>query len=108
MKKLISILITAVTLVGCSNNPLKNTQWEGINGCEIQVLSLDVDTCCAYGVSPALGKPFSLGMKYHFNNNILSFSPLRIHFESQPTYKLNGDFLIDTRTGVPSFKKMTK
>lgn len=108
MRKLILILIAALALVGCGRNPIANTQWEGINGCEIQMLSLDIDTCCAYGVSPTLDEPFSLGMKYHFKDNILSFSPLKIYFESQPNYKLDGDFLIDTRTGIPSFKKVTK
>lgn len=108
MKKLILILIAALALVGCGSNPIANTQWEGINGCEIQILSLDKDTCCAYGISPTLGKPFSLGMRYHFKDNILSFSPLRMQFGSQPTYKLDGDYLIDTRTNTPSFKKVTE
>ena len=31
MKHFILILIAAFTFVGCSNNPLQGTQWEGIN-----------------------------------------------------------------------------
>lgn len=108
MKKLILILIATLSLIGCSSNPLANTQWEGMNGNEVQMLSIDVDTCCVYGVSPSTGKPFSIGMKYHVNDNVLSFSPLSVHFDSQPTYKIDGDYLIDTKTKIPSFKKVTK
>lgn len=107
MKDFILILIATFLLVGCSNQ-LEGTQWEAINGNEVQLLSLDKDTCCIYGVSPATGKQFSIGMKYNVTDNVLSFSPLKAHFESQPTYKIDGDFLIDTKTNVPTFKRITK
>ena len=106
MKKLLFSAILLLSLTGCNKNQLEQTQWEGINGCEISILSLDVDTCCIYGTSPSTGKTFSIGMRYDFNNNILSFSPLSINFGSQPTYKLDGDFLIDTKTNIPTFKKI--
>lgn len=108
MRSIILTLMAAALLIGCSSNPLEKTQWEGINGCEVQLLSLDLDTCCIYGVSKGLGKPFSIGMKYHYKNDILSFSPLKVQFKSQPTYRLDGEYLIDTKTNIPSFRKVSK
>ncbi len=106
MKHFILILIAAFTFVGCSNNPLQGTQWEGINDVkeEIPLISFDKDTCTVYVFSRLSGETNSIGFKYELNGNTINLTPIKIPMQT-PALLLDGNFLINKETNVPQFKK---
>ena len=107
MKKLILILIISVTIIGCkNNNPLLQTQWEGINDAvvDIQLISFDKDTCSVYVTSKFTNDISIIGVEYEINGNIVSFKELPNIV--MPRFILDGNFLVNKNSNVPQFKKI--
>lgn len=110
MKSIILILITTLLFICCSNNPLKNTQWEVIPGAldDLQLISFDEDTCAFYVLSSINGKSSIIGLNYDVKGNVVKFSPINIRMESYPTFIIDGNFLIFEYANKPTLKRIAK
>ena len=108
MKNFILILITAFALVGCSSNPVKNTQWEVVPNTleEISLISFGDNDCTFYMKSTLNGNTTTAKFGYDVSDNVITFSPIDVHMENYPVFIIDGDFLIFKHTNLPTFKKV--
>lgn len=103
MKNLLTLLLVSI-LCSCSSGTLKGTQWEGMNGIEIQLISFDNDSCTFYGTSPISGN-ISYKMEYIIDDGVISFSNPDI--QTTIKLKIDGDYLINTANSTPIFKRVS-
>lgn len=108
MKQFILILITALSFIGCSSNPIKNTQWEVVPNTldEISLISFGIDDCTFYMKSTLNGSTTTAKFGYEVDGNVITFSPIDVHMATYPVFILDGDFLIFKHTNLPTFKKV--